>query len=175
MYVYAHGSFVSGWRACSSVSLCTLDLHTQCRPGDLASLGTPSSRGRSGSSAPPCAAATRLCAGLACVTLLGCLAGPVARPLLSLGRGGLRLSAVACLAVALADMCGCVWSLSRVGVACVACVCLCLASALCLSRPMLLGVSLVPLCNTISAHGLASFVFCFRLSLGFFAFRRPCC
>jgi hypothetical protein len=30
-----------------------------------------------------------------------------------------------------------------------ACVCLCLASALCLLVPMLLGVSLVPLCNTI--------------------------
>jgi hypothetical protein len=42
-------------------------------------------------------------------------------------------------------------SLLRVGVscvACVACVCLCLASALCLSAPMLFGVSLVPLCNT---------------------------
>jgi hypothetical protein len=73
---------------------------------------------------------------------------PVAAPLLSLGRGGLRLPAVACLAVALADMFGCVWSLSRVGVSLVARVYLCLASALCLSAPMLLGVSLVPLCNT---------------------------
>jgi hypothetical protein len=36
-----------------------------------------------------------------------------------------------------------------VGVSCVAFVCLCLASALCLSAPMLLGVSLVPLCNTL--------------------------
>jgi hypothetical protein len=34
----------------------------------------------------------------------------------------------------------------------VACVCLYLASALCLSAPMLLGVSLVPLCNTIYVH-----------------------
>jgi hypothetical protein len=68
--------------------------------------------------------------------------------LLSLSRGGLRLSAVACLPVALVDLCGCVWGLSRVSVSCVACVCLCLASALCLSAPMLLGVSLVPLSNT---------------------------
>jgi hypothetical protein len=74
--------------------------------------------------------------------------GPATRPLLSLGRGGLRLSAVACLPVALADMCGCVWSLPRVGVSCVVCICLCLSSALCLSAPMLLGVSLVPLCIT---------------------------
>jgi hypothetical protein len=40
--------------------------------------------------------------------------------------------------------------LPRVGVSCVACVCLCLASALCLSAPMLLGVSLVLLFNTSS-------------------------
>jgi hypothetical protein len=60
----------------------------------------------------------------------------------------LQRSAVACLPVALADLCGCVWGLSRVSVSCVACVCLCLASARCLSAPMLLGVSLVPLCNT---------------------------
>jgi hypothetical protein len=49
----------------------------------------------------------------------------------ALGRsgasGGLRLSAVACLPVTLGDMCGCVWILPRV-----ACVCLCLASPLCL-------------------------------------------
>jgi hypothetical protein len=37
---------------------------------------------------------------------------------------------VACLLVALADMFGCVWSLSRVGVSFVARVCLCLASPL---------------------------------------------
>jgi hypothetical protein len=75
--------------------------------------------------------------------------GPVALPLLSLGRGGLRLSTVACLPVALADLCGYVWSLPRVSVSCVACVCLCSASALRLSAPMLLGVSLVPLWNMI--------------------------
>jgi hypothetical protein len=34
--------------------------------------------------------------------------GPVAQPLLSLGLGGLRLSAVACWTVTLADLCGCV-------------------------------------------------------------------
>jgi hypothetical protein len=75
--------------------------------------------------------------------------GPVARPLLSIGRGGLRLCAVACFAVVSADMCGCTWSLPRVSLSRVACVCLCLASALCLSVPMLLGVSLVPLCISI--------------------------
>jgi hypothetical protein len=117
-------------------------LTTRRRPGALAPLETPSSRGRSGSSASPCAAATCLWSGLACTTSLGCLAGRVARPLLSLGQGGLRLSAVACLPVALADMCGCAWSLSRVGLSCVACICLCLTSALCLAAPMLLGVCL---------------------------------
>jgi hypothetical protein len=60
-------------------------------------------------------------------------------------------SEVACWAVALADMCGCGWILSRVGVSSVACICLCLALALCLSAPMLLGVSLVPLCNHLCA------------------------
>jgi hypothetical protein len=109
----------------------------------------PSSRGRSGSSALPCAAVTRLWAGPACATSLGGLAGPRCSPLLSLGRNGLRLCAVACLPVALADLCECVWGLSRVSVSCVACVCLCLASALCLSAPMLLGVSFVPLCSNI--------------------------
>jgi hypothetical protein len=56
---------------------------------------------------------------------------------------------VACWTVALADLCGWVQALSGVGVgvSCVACVRLRLASALCLSAPMLLGVSLVPLCN----------------------------
>jgi hypothetical protein len=43
----------------------------------------------------------------------------------------------------------CVWSLSRVGVSCVACVCLCLPSGLCLLASVLLGVSLVPLCKSI--------------------------
>jgi hypothetical protein len=83
----------------------------------------------------------------------GVWTGPVARPFLSLGCGGLRLSATACLPVALAGLCGCGWGLSRVSVSCVACVCLCLASALCLSAPMLPGVSLVPLCNTITRKG----------------------
>jgi hypothetical protein len=119
------------------------------RLGALASLGTPSIGGRSGSSTLPCAAVTRFGPVRLVQPYQGVWPGPVARLLLSLGRGGLRLSAVACLPVALADLCGCVWGLSRVSVLCVACVCLCLASALCLSAPMLLGVSLVPLCNTI--------------------------
>jgi hypothetical protein len=72
------------------------------------------------------------------------------------GSGGLRLSAVACWTVALADLSGCVWGLSRVGVSCVACVCLCLASALCLSAPMLLGVSLDLLCNHIVNYDFPS-------------------
>jgi hypothetical protein len=89
-----------------------------------------------------------------CCLYEGVWPGPVARPLLSISRGGLRLSAVACLAVALADVCGCVWSPSRAGVSCVACICLCLAFALRLSAPVLLGVSLVPLCNySIQAPG----------------------
>jgi hypothetical protein len=58
------------------------------------------------------------------------------------------LTAVACWTVALADLSGCVWSLSRVVVSCVACVCLCVASAPHLSAPMLFGVSLVPLWNS---------------------------
>jgi hypothetical protein len=44
-----------------------------------------------------------------------------------------------------------VTSLPRVSVACV---CLSLASALCLSAPMLLGVSLVPLCTTLFLSSL---------------------
>jgi hypothetical protein len=101
-------SFISGWRAFYSVSLSI---------GMLAP----------GSSVSPCATATRLWASPACITLLRCLAGPrcaaslVHRP---------QWSEVACLAVALADMYGCVWSLSRVDVSLVARICLCLASPL---------------------------------------------
>jgi hypothetical protein len=54
---------------------------TRCRPGALASFGTPSSLGRSGSSASPCAAVTHLWAGPVCTTILGCLAGPRLRGL----------------------------------------------------------------------------------------------
>jgi hypothetical protein len=54
----------------------------------------------------------------------------------------LRLSVVAFWTVALADLCGCVWSLSRMARACLR-----FASALRLLAPMLLGVSSVPLCN----------------------------
>jgi hypothetical protein len=97
-------------------------------------------------------------AGPACTTLAGCLAGPRCAASLFLCRGGLRLSAVACLPVALADLCGFAWSLPRVSVSCVACVCLCLASALCLSAPMLLGVSLVSLYNTVKVSKCQSIV-----------------
>jgi hypothetical protein len=54
---------------------------------------------------------------------------------------------VAYKTVALANLSGWVEGLSGVGVSCVARVGLHLASALRLSAPMLLGVSLVPLCN----------------------------
>jgi hypothetical protein len=74
------------------------------------------------------------------------------------GSGGLRLSAVTCWTVAVADLSWCVWSLSRVVVSCVACVCLCSASALRLPAPMLFGVSLVPLCNSLSMVSYDTFL-----------------
>jgi hypothetical protein len=57
-------SFVSGWRAFSSVSLCRSIVDT-ARLAGLASLGPPSSQGRPGSSALPFAGATRPCVGRA--------------------------------------------------------------------------------------------------------------
>jgi hypothetical protein len=48
----------------------------ECKLGALASLGTPSSRRRSRSSASPCAAATHPWAGPACTPSLGRSAGP---------------------------------------------------------------------------------------------------
>jgi hypothetical protein len=49
---------------------------------------------------------------------------------LSVALCRLRLSAVACWTTALADLCGCVWNLSRAGLSLVARVCSCLASPL---------------------------------------------
>jgi hypothetical protein len=54
-----------------------------------------------------------------------------------------------------------------VGVSCVACVCLCLTSALCLSAPMLLlSVSPVPLCHTLLVAPRASASYFWRHSVG---------
>jgi hypothetical protein len=97
-------SFVSGWRAFSSVSLCkTIEIRGP-RPRCAASL-VPRPRWPE----------------------------LVHRSLLD----------------ALAELCGWVYGLFGVSVSCLARIRLRLASALLLSAPMLLGVSLVPLCNTI--------------------------
>jgi hypothetical protein len=160
-------SFVSGWRAFSSVSLCTYFFDCTIRHVSFSHPFVPLSVESFGHLQAPALSLLRsladhtvqawgpslswdafvsgalrehgvaLCCGNASLGRSGLYnltegvwPGPVTRPLLSLGRGGLRLSAVTCLAVALADMCGCVWSLSRVGVSLVARVCLCLASPL---------------------------------------------